>query len=71
MIAYTILPHGRAEGSPGFTVAAVEANGHTMPIMIYETEAEAWEARRHIEQGDRITGADPRAASWRSTPPTA
>jgi hypothetical protein len=53
MIVYTILPHGRAKDSPGFTVAAVEPSGRTMPIMIYENEAEALDARRHIEQGAR------------------
>ena len=32
-------------------MAAVEPSGRTMPIMIYETEAEAKEAQRRIEQG--------------------
>jgi hypothetical protein len=31
-------------------VAAVDPSGHVKPIMIYETEAEAEEARCHIEQ---------------------
>jgi hypothetical protein len=53
MIAYTVLSHGRTEDSPGFTVAAVEPGGHTTPIMIYETKAEAEAARHHIEQGAR------------------
>jgi len=34
-------------------VAAVEPGGHTTPIMIYETKAEAEAARHHIEQGAR------------------